>query len=81
MLAKAGDGIAGPMIGFVSGALELAGALWHDKAGNVTSEAGMSVDTALTVGSSVSIILVGEFEPELGILDADTEEPSPPLAG
>ena len=42
---------------------------------------GVEVQTELPDGEAVSIMLVDEFEPQLGLIDADTEEPIPTLAG
>ncbi|CAN5453969.1 hypothetical protein BH10ACT7_BH10ACT7_25320 [soil metagenome] len=43
--------------------------------------AGAELQTELPDGESVSVVLVDEFEPELGLMDAATEEPIPPLTG
>lgn len=41
---------------------------------------GVEVQTELPNGDPVSIMLVDEFEPRLGLMDATTEEPIPTLA-
>lgn len=43
--------------------------------------AGAELQTELPDGEPVSVVLVDEFEPELGLMDADTEEPIPTLVG
>lgn len=43
--------------------------------------AGAELQTELPDGEPVSVVLVDEFEPELGLMDADTEQPIPTLAG
>ncbi len=40
---------------------------------------GVEVQTTLPDGGPVSIMLIDEFQPEAGIMDADTEQPIPTL--